>query len=122
VVLTEGSDRIGFGLSAETNVRVDGKSVAGRALMSAGLKYDARKGALLLADPRVESLKMPVLPEEYEGDVLLAMNLAAGKYLREYQVYRLDQADFKQRMAKAFLKDVAVRDGAVKLVFGLRSE
>jgi hypothetical protein len=122
VQLTEGSDRIGFGLSARTNVRVDGKDVMGRALMSAALKYRAEKGALFLADPRVESLKMPVLPGEYEDDVLVAANLAAGKYLKDYQVYKLDPSDFNQRMAKSFLKDVVVREGSVKLIFGFGTE
>ena len=122
VQLTEGSDRIGFGLSASTNVRVDGKDVMGRAIMSTALEYNAEKGALFLADPRVEGLKMPVLPEEYEDDVLVAANLAAGKYLKQYEVYKLKEADFKQRMAKAFLKDVVVRDGVVKLVFAFGTE
>jgi hypothetical protein len=122
VQLTEGSDRIGFGLSAGTNVRVEGKNVEGRAIMSTALEYDPERGALFLAEPRVESLKMPVLPEEYEDDVLVAANLAASKYLKHYQVYKLKEADFKQRMAKAFLKNVVVRDGAVRLTFAFGTE
>jgi hypothetical protein len=118
VILTEGSDRVGFGLTARTNVRVNGNDVVGRALLTAGLKYDAPKGVLYLADTRVEGLKMPVLPEEYEDNVLAAANLAVRKYLKEYEVYRLDQTDFKQRLAKMALKDVVVREGVVKMVFG----
>ena len=119
VELTDGSDRIGFGLSARTNVRVDGEEVTGRAKMSTGLRYDPAKGALFLADPRVEGIRMSMLPEKYEEDVLVAANLAAKKFLKEYEVYRLDRADFKQAMAKMTLKDVVVRDGVVKMIFGL---
>jgi hypothetical protein len=118
VELTEGSDRIGFGLSAGTNVRVDGKDVTGRAKMTAGLRYDRDKGALYLTDPRVETLKFSMLPEEYEDEVLAAANLAARKYLKEYEVYELDRADFKQAMARMVLKDVVVSEGVLKMVFG----
>lgn len=120
VRLTEGSDRIGFGVSATTNVRVDGKDVTGRAQMSASPKYDSEKGALFLTDPQVESLKMSMLPEKYEDDALVAANLAAKKFLKEYEVYRLDKSDFKQRMAKMVLSDVVVRDGVLKMIFGPR--
>jgi hypothetical protein len=118
VSLTEGSDRIGFGLSAKTNVRVDGEDVTGRAHMTTGIEYDPKRGALLLADPRVEALKLSMLPEKYEDEVLAAANIAAKKFLREYEVYRLDEADFKQALAKMVLKDVVVRDGVLKMIFG----
>jgi len=122
VGLTEGSDRIGFGLSAITNVRVDGEDVTGRAEMTAGLRYDSAKGALFLADPRVEALKLSMLPEKYENDVLAAANLAAKEFLKEHEIYSLDQADFKQAMAKLVLKDVVVSDGVLKMIFGLGTQ
>ena len=122
VELTDGSDRIGFGLSARTNVRVDGDDVTGRAKMTAGLRYDPDKGALFLADPRVEGLKLTMLPEKYEDDVLVSANLAAKKFLKEYELYKLDKADFKQAMAKMVLKDVVVRDGVLKMIFGLGNQ
>jgi hypothetical protein len=118
VELTDGSERVGFGLSAKTNVSVNKKDVTGRAFVTAGLRYDPEKGALFLADPKVETLKMSMLPEEYEDAVLAAANLAAGKYLKEYELYRLKQSDFKERVAKYALKDVVVRDGVLKLIFG----
>jgi hypothetical protein len=122
VELTDGSERIGFGLSARTNVRVDGEDVTGRAKMTAGIKYDPDRGALFLADPRVERLDLTMLPEKYEDEVLLTANLAARRFLKEYEVYRLDQADFKQAVAKMVLKDVVVRDGVLKMIFGLGNQ
>jgi len=118
VELTEGSDRIGFSLSAGTNVSVEGEDLTGRAKMTAGVRYDRDKGALYLADPKVESLNLSLLPEKYEDDVLVAANLAAKKYLKQYEVYRLDKADFKQVLAKMALKDVVVEEGVLKLIFG----
>jgi hypothetical protein len=122
VQLTDGSDRIGFAVTASTNVRVDGKNVQGRGLMSAALRFDADEGALFLTDARLEDLKMPVLPEKYKDDVRLAANLAAGKYLKEYRVYKLDRSDFKERMAGLLLKNVLVEEGVVKLIFGLGNQ
>jgi len=98
---------------------VNGEDVTGRADMSTGLRYDAGKGALFLADPRVEGIEMSLLPEKYEDDVRLAANLAVKKFLKEYEVYRLDEADFKQAAAKMTLKNVKVQDGTLKLIFGV---
>jgi hypothetical protein len=118
VRFTEGSDRIGFGVSAVTNVRVNGENVGGRAYVTSGLAYDPEKRALFLADIGVDSLDMPLLPERYRDNVLLTANLAAQKYLKSYEVYRLDRSDYKQRLAGMLLRDVVVRDGALDAVFG----
>jgi hypothetical protein len=118
VTLAEGSDRIGFGLSATTNVRVNEKDVAGRAYLTARLRYKPEEGSLLLIDPEVENLTFPLLPEEYRDEVMVAASLATQEFLDDYEVYRLDQSDFKQAIAKLFLKDVVVSNGVLRITLG----
>jgi hypothetical protein len=118
VALTEGSDRVGFGVSAETNVIVNAEDLEGQAHMTSAIRYNREDGALLLADPRVERLTISLLPEKYEDGVREAASLAAHEFLDEYEIYRLDQSDFKQKIAKFVIKDVVVEDGMLKIAFG----
>lgn len=119
VALREGSDRIGFGVSATTNVRVNREDLAGTAHVTAGVQYKPEEGALLLVDPEVETLTISLLPEEYEDEVMAAATVAAKEFLNDYEVYRLDQSDYKQALAGLLIKDVAVRGGALRITLGL---
>jgi hypothetical protein len=118
VTLTEGSDRVGFGLSASTNVIVNAEDLEGKARMTSAIHYDRKEGALLLVDPRVEELTISPLDERYRDGVREVANLAAEEYLDAYELYRLDQSDFKQKIAKLIIKDVVVDDGLLKITLG----
>jgi hypothetical protein len=118
--LVEGSDRIGFGLSAGTNVRVNDEDLAGKAFVTAGVRYDPEKGALLLVDPTVERLNISLLPEKYENEVTAAASIAVKEYLDDYEVYRLDTSDRKLAIAKYFIKDVVVREGVARITLGVK--
>jgi hypothetical protein len=119
VALREGSERIEFGVSAITNVRVERQDLKGRAHITAAIRYDPKEGALFLVDPQAEDLTISLLPEKYEGDIIEAANLAARELLKDYEVYRLDPSDFKQALAKLVLKDVVVRKSVVRITLGL---
>lgn len=119
VVLEEGSDRIGFKVSAATNIKVDGESIGGRINLSSGVGYRRDEGALALLDPGVEEVALSRLPREYEDEVVAAADLAVGHYLEGYTVYKLDRKDLKQRLAKLVLQEVAVRNGALRVKLGV---
>jgi hypothetical protein len=119
VELREGSDRIGVGVSALTNVRVNREDLTGRAHVTTGIHYNREQGSFLLVDPVVESLTITLLPEKYQEEVLLAANVATSEFLNDYEVYRLDQSDSKQKMAKLILKEVVVKDGILRVTLGL---
>ena len=119
VVLEEGSDRIGFGVSAATNIKVDGENIKGRISLAAGLRYRRDEGALTLRDPAVEQVAISLLPKEYEDEVVAAADLAVGHYLEDYPIYKLDPKDLKQRIAKLVLQEVAVRNGVLRVKLGV---
>jgi hypothetical protein len=118
VALSEGSDRVGFGITAKTNVRVNRKDLTGEAYVTSRIRYYPEEGSLRLVDPRVEEFLISLLPEEYEDEVLAAADLAAAEVLTDYELYRLDQADFKQRLAKLVIRDVVVRNGRLRIMLG----
>jgi hypothetical protein len=118
VMLKEGSNRIGFGLSATTNVIVNDTDLEGRAHVTAGVHYDPEQGLLSLVDPLVEKLDISLLPDEYHDEAMAAAGIAAKEYLDDYEVYRLDESDFKERLAKLAIKSVMVQDGVLKITLG----
>jgi hypothetical protein len=119
VVLREGSDRIGLGVSAHTNVRVNEEDLTGKAHITTKIRYDPGKGSLLLVHPDVEEFTISLLPEEYGDEVMLAANLSARKFLNNYEIYKLNQADFKQRLVKLVLREVVVHNGVLRITLGL---
>jgi hypothetical protein len=118
VALSEGSNRIGFGVTAATNVSVGGTDLGGRAFMTAGVRFDPKEASLSLVDPLVETLDISLLPEKYHDEVMLAAGIAAEEYLDDYEVYRLDLSGIKQTIAKMVLKSVVVEDGLLKITLG----
>jgi hypothetical protein len=118
VTLTEGSNRVGFGVTAATNVSVSDTDLAGRAHMTAGIRFDPEEASLSLVDPLVETLDISVLPEKYHDEVMLAAGIAAKEYLDDYEVYRLDLSGIKQAIAKMVLKSVVVEGGVLNITLG----
>ena len=47
------------------------------------------------------------------------MKALAKRYMSDIPVYKLDQGDFKQNVAKLLLKSVTVEDGRIVVVVGL---
>ena len=118
VSLTEGSNRIGFGVTAVTNVSVSDTDLAGRAHMTAGIRFDPEEASLSLVDPLVETLDISVLPEKYHDEVMLAAGIAAKEYLDDYEVYRLELSGIRQAIAKMVLKSVLVEGGVLNITLG----
>jgi hypothetical protein len=122
VALTEGSDRVGFGITATTNVRVNENDLTGDAYVTSRIRYYPEEGSLRLVDPRVEEFTISLLPPEYEDEVLAAADLATQEILTDYELYRLDQADFKQRIAKLVIRDVVVQGGRLRITLGPKEQ
>lgn len=118
VALREGADRIRFGLSATTNIRVNRETLAGRAYLTTKIRYNPEEGSFLLVDPEVEKLTFPLLPEEYEDEVIVAASLATREFLNDYEIYKLDRSDFRQAFVTLLLRDIVVQNGALRITLG----
>ena len=119
VTLREGSERIGFGVTASTNVSVNDTDLGGRAHLTAAVRFNREEASLSLVDPVVESLDISLLPEKYRDEVMAAAGIAAREYLDGYELYRLETSGLKQKIAKLALKSVVVEGGVVKITLGL---
>jgi hypothetical protein len=119
VTLREGSDRVGFGVTASTNVSVNDTDLAGRAHLTAGIRFNREEASLSLVDPLVENLNISLLPEKYHDEVMAAADIVAKEYLDGYELYKLEASGLKQKIAKLVLKSVVVEDGVLKITLGL---
>lgn len=117
VHLTAGSDRVTFGLDVEIEFLRD--TYTGHLLMSAGLEYVSKKGSFYLVDSQIETLTIGGLSQSKSDKIAGALEKVIYFGLDTLPVYTLDTSDIKQKAAKAVLKSVIIRDGAIEAVIGI---
>ena len=83
----------------------------GRAEIEGELDYDATKGEFHLREPSVTALYFDNLPQQYRELLTTVIGALARQTLPIIVIYRLDEKDLRQSMAKRVLKDVKVRNG-----------
>jgi hypothetical protein len=59
------------------------------------------------------------VPQKYQEPIRDLANQAAVRFLADVPVYKLDQKNFKQSLAKLVLKSVLVEDGELVVEVGL---
>ena len=118
ILLAAGGDRIGLALDVQVDVPGVGV-LHGRMGADGGLAYRADRGEIIIVDARVNELDVTGLPKRYSKALREVAARVAQKYFAEVPVYRLDQSDFKQSLARLVLTSVVVRDGEVVATVGL---
>lgn len=110
VLLTQKSKRIGLEVSVLINIPgvINGE---GRGLIDGDLEYRQKTGEFYLRDPKIKSLKLYDMPPEVTASVRLALQQLMRQSLPLMIVYKLQDNDLKQKMAKSVLSSVAVRKG-----------
>jgi len=114
VSLEQKSGRIGLEFSVLANVP-GVLSGEGRGLIDGDLEYRHKTGEFYLRDPKVKSLKLYDMPTEVTATVKLALQQLMRQSLPVILVYKLQDNDLKQKMAKSVLSSVAVRKGKLVL-------
>jgi hypothetical protein len=118
VTLRDGSDRIHFSVNVGTNIRIDGVTPRGTAAVATRLRYVPDRGEFYMSDPDA------VLDlESMTGENLEKINEIANVLLKEFSaqrpLYRLEESDLKENVARAVLRDVRVEGGVLKIHLGL---
>ena len=113
VTLTEGSDRIG--LACDLKAEVAGYTATGTTKLEGGIKYVADKGEFYFVDPEVVELTVDQVSARYQEAVRKAMDYTAKKSLAKVPVYRFKDDSLKQKLAKATLKSIKVKDNKLLL-------
>jgi hypothetical protein len=92
---------------------------SGRGELIGTIDYRPEEGAFYLANPRILNLSIDHMPTMLIPKFSQAAKILLKKSLATYPVYRLNENDAKQKMAKASLKKVSVQDDRVLLTLGL---
>ncbi len=112
-----GEDRIL--LRPQVELGIAGQTaLVGRALVEGQIRYSAPTGEFFFDHPRVVDLSIQGLPASVRSAAEDLVAIVGETYLATTPVYRLDQKDFKQSLAKLVLKSVQVREGQLEIVLG----
>ena len=117
MILEDNSDRIGIDLTVSTTTL---GNIAGnaRGLVDGQLHYTPKTGEFFLLNPEVRRLHVAGVPEQYQRDIQAVVASVARGALSRIPIYKLNEEDPNQSLAKSYLKSATVRDG--KLVLELQ--
>lgn len=90
----------------------------GRAQVVSGISYMSEKGEFYLKDPEIVSLQIEGVPESQQDHVKMLVERAAKLALKEMPIYRFNDENLKQKLAKATLQAVRVENGKLLLDLG----
>lgn len=105
-----------IGVAADFEARLPGLKGKGRVNIAGDLSYDAEKGEFFLHRPEIVSFDVDKLPDQYAEDLRRIVQSVAAKALEDHPIYKLRDDDVKQRLAKAMLRSVAVKDEKLVVV------
>ena len=116
VRLVDGDARIY--LSAVAVPELGGDELRGGVVEARGVpRYEAASGAFYVDEPDVTRIEFPDLPASQAGIAADVARLLLGEAMRE-PVWRLDERDGRQALAKLVLRGVEVRNGRLLLEVG----
>jgi len=118
VILPKGSvDRIGIGMSLK--VSIPGLlSAKGKALVEGEVDYDPDQGEFFFFDPEIKELNIRGLPGRYGEEVRGLFDSIIRSTLGEMSIFKFDQNDTKQKIAKRLLKSIKIEDERLKIQVG----
>ncbi|MDQ7779157.1 MAG: DUF1439 domain-containing protein [Planctomycetota bacterium] len=121
VTLAKDANRITIGLDAteSLNLPIGGKSERGSAAVSGSVGYDSAKGEFYLDDARIEKLDLPRVADKYDKIAQEIGSVALRECLNRRTIYKLDQKDYRQSIAKMVLKGIAVENEALVITVGI---
>lgn len=118
VELTKGSDRLGLFLNVDVLVPSVAKG-AGKGKITGKIRYEKSEGAFYIDEPIIESIEVKRFPAKYTNKMRGLTQTLLAKALSKYPVYQFKDKDIKQKMAKATLKTVEIKDEKLLITLGL---
>jgi hypothetical protein len=106
-------------LRPEVDLSLVGQSVLrGRAIVAGQIRYVPESREFFFDQPSVVELDIEGLPASLRPTAEEVIARCAEGYLATTPVYRLQQTDFKQSLAKLVLKSVRARRGRLEIALG----
>ena len=111
-------DRIGVEVSLQ--VSIPGLLKAkGRGLIHGEIDYLSSTGEFFFFDPELQNLDIHGLPKRYQEEVRGLFESIMKSALSDISIFKFDEEDTKQKIAKRMLKSVRVEDELLKIKVGL---
>ena len=95
-----------------------GLNLTGRTQLQGSLSYDAEKGAFYFHNPKVMTIEIDQLPEQFAPKVKELTQSAMFKATEKRPIYTLKEDDLKQKLAKSVLKSIEVKDKKLVATLG----
>lgn len=118
VVLHKDKQRIGLRVDMKIAPPL-GKKYSGQMEFDAGVAYRPERGEFFLVDAQVRHFQLDDVPKIYQDMVRGLANETLKRYLEDLPIYKLDDNDFKESVAKLMLKSAAVKKGKLVLELGI---
>ena len=119
--LLNGSDRIAGGIDAAVKIGLGESNIpiAGALDISGGVRYEPSEGAFYMADPRIERIRLPGVPDTLANQANQALSLALTQFYAERPIYVLSPDDFREAATKLVLHDVTVKGEVLHVTLGI---
>lgn len=116
--LIEGSDELG--LKSHINVRAPGGLQGDGIVHVVGqLDYNQAEGALYFKNARLIELSLNGVPPEIQPELKKIAQSSLTRTLSQRPVYVLNDQDVKQKIAKATLQSIIVKNQELEITFGI---
>jgi hypothetical protein len=114
--LLEATNEVGIGANIRASA-LGAYSGSGSTYITGSLAYDQEQGALYFTNAKLVELHLDNVSDKQQKDVKKLLQSVVGGVLASRPIYVLDDSDLKQKLAKATLESLEVRDG--KLIITL---
>jgi len=92
---------------------------SGKTNIRGSLSYNKEKGAFYLNNPKIVSLNINNLSEKYIPKTQDLLQLALTKTLSKYPVYKFKDDNLKNKLAKATLESIEVKNKKLLITLGV---
>ena len=96
-----------------------GFNANGNLAIQAGLLYKPEEGAFYLSNPKLVSMHIEQLAPDLQTSVQQLAQAALVNAMQRFPIYRFNEDDMKQKMAKAMLKSMVIQNEKIILTLSL---
>ena len=89
----------------------------GRAKINGSLIYKAKKSGIYFIDPVIERLEIDEVDDKHIPQIKAIVQMAAKKMLKKLPVYKLKDDTLKEKLAKATLESIEIKEKKVLVNF-----
>jgi hypothetical protein len=108
--------KVGIKMNYKGNFLAD--KIEGHMDVNGRITYKQKKGAFYLTDIKIEEFEVNGLNLSNEENFKNVVQNVANNCLEEYPVYQLSQKNFRQKIAKIFLKELTINKEALVIRLG----